>query len=331
VSQDLRSPYTENFNLNVQHQLTRAVLVQVGYVGSQSRKQITKRNINQTLPDPTGLLTIQQRRPFNGIYPNLSGITWMESAGNAQYNSLQTSLRTTSWRGVTAQASYVFAHARDDMSYARYAEPQDSYCLKCDYGNADFDIRHVFSSYLLYDVPNFAPSMPRLGKGWQTNFIFIARTGTPFSVSSGQNTSNLNGGGDRASLVAGADPFAGVVQPANAPGNWAHGYRWFNPAAFALPAKGTLGNTSRNQFYGPGFNSFDFSIFKTTPITERIKTQFRVEIFNLFNRLNLSGPNNSVGSGSGMGLIFGTYSSGGSPGIGAGEPRNVQLALKFLW
>ncbi len=164
------------------------------------------------------------------------------------------------------------------------------------------------------------------------NFIFIARSGTPFSVTSGQNTSNLLGGGDRASLVAGADPFSGVVQPTNADGNWANGYRFFNASAFVLPALGTLGNTERNQFHGPGFNSFDFSIFKTTPITERIKAQFRVEIFNLFNRLNLAGPNASVGAGSGMGLIGSTYGAAiGAPGIGAGEPRNVQLALKILF
>ncbi len=332
ISQDIRTPYTENFNLNVQHQLTRAVLIQVGYVGTQARKQVTKRNINQTLPDPTGQLTIQERRPFNTEYPNLSGISWLETAGNLQYNSLQTSLRTTSWHGVTGQASYVLSHARDDMSSSRYNEPQDSYCLKCDYGNSDYDIRHVFSSYLLYDLPNFAPSHPRLGQGWQTNLIFIARTGTPFSVFSGQNTSNLNGGGDRASLVAGADPFSGVVQPTNADGNYANGYRWFNPAAFTLPAQGTLGNTERNQFYAPGFNSVDFSIFKTTAITERIKAQFRVEIFNLFNRVNFAGPNNSVGSGSSMGLVGSTYGAAiGAPGIGAGEPRNVQLALKIVF
>jgi hypothetical protein len=66
VSQDIRSPYTQNFNLNVQHQLSRAVFVQVGYVGSQSRKQVTKRDLNQPLPDPTGLVTNSQlRRPID--------------------------------------------------------------------------------------------------------------------------------------------------------------------------------------------------------------------------------------------------------------------------
>ncbi|MFN7999013.1 MAG: carboxypeptidase regulatory-like domain-containing protein [Bryobacteraceae bacterium] len=330
VSQNLRSPYVQNFNLNIQRQITRSTLVQAGYVGSQGRKEAVKRDLNQPLPDPTGLLSIQQRRPFNSQFPNIAGISWLETSGNSQYNSFQTSVRTTLIRGLTGQIAYTLAHARDDMSYARYAEPQDSYNLKGDYGNSDFDIRHTLSAYALYDIPNFLPSLPRLGRGWQLNTIFIARTGTPFSVASGQNSSNQFGGGDRADLIG--DPYSGVVQPDNAPGNYANGYRWFNPAAFAVPAFGHFGNTARNQFYGPGFASVDFSIFKTTPIVkEKVSAQFRVEIFNLLNRVNLSGPNNSVGSGSGMGLIFGTLHSGDAPGIGAGEPRNLQLALKIIF
>ena len=246
------------------------------------------------------------------------------------YNSFQTSVRTTLVHGLTGQIAYTLAHGRDDMSYARYAEPENSYNLKGDYGNADFDIRHTLSAYALYDVPNFVPSVPRLGKGWQLNTIFIAHTGFPFSVFAGQNISNQYGGGDRADLVG--DPYSGVVQPNNVSGNLANGYRWFNPAAFALPAPGNFGNTYRNQFHGPGFASCDFSIFKTTPIVkERVSAQFRVEIFNRFNRVNLSGPANSLGSGSGMGLVYGTLHSGDAPGIGAGEPRNIQLALKILF
>ena len=330
VSQNLRSPYTQNYNINVQHQLTRSMLIQAGYVVSQSRKQAVKRDLNQPLPDPTGRLSIQQRRPFNAQFPDIAGISWLETAGNSQYNSFQTSVRTTLVHGLTGQIAYTLAHGRDDMSYARYAEPENSYNLKGDYGNADFDIRHTLSAYALYDVPNFVPSVPRLGKGWQLNTIFIAHTGFPFSVFAGQNISNQYGGGDRADLVG--DPYSGVVQPNNVSVNLANGYRWFNPAAFALPAPGNFGNTYRNQFHGPGFASCDFSIFKTTPIVkERVSAQFRVEIFNLFNRVNLSGPANSLGSGSGMGLVYGTLHSGDAPGIGAGEPRNIQLALKILF
>jgi hypothetical protein len=66
--------------------------------------------------------------------------------------------------------------------------------------------------------------------------------------------------------------------------------QWINPAAFANPAFGTYGNFTRNSIFGPGLEDVDLSLFKNTPITERINTQFRVEMFNLFNRLNLANP-----------------------------------------
>lgn len=327
VSQDLRSPYTFNYNLNVQRQLTRSTLLQIGYIGSQARKQATKRNINQPLPGTTG--DLQSRRPYNSKFPDIRNITLLETAGNSQYNSLQMSIRTSTWRGLTGQFSYTLAHSRDDMSYARNAQPMNNYNLKADYGNSDFDIRHTASAYAIYDLPNFAKSMPRLGKGWQLNAIYVHHTGTPFSAVSGQNISGNYGGSERVDLVG--DPFSGIVQPSNASGNWTNGYRLFNPAAFANPKPGTYGNTQRNQFYGPGFDAVDFSVFKTTSITEKVSVQFRVEMFNILNHLNVSGPDTCTCSGSGMGLTYATVQAYGSPGIGAGEPRNVQLALKLIW
>ena len=325
VNQNLRAPYVQNFNVNVQQQLTRFTLLQIGYVGSQARKLPVTTNINQPLPDPTGLLSQQQRRPYNTQFPQIAGITELATAGNSQYNSMQVSLRNTSWRGLTGQLSYTLSHARDNMSSARNNHPQDNYNLKGDYGNSDFDTRHNVSGFLLYDVPNFAKSVPRLGKGWQVNVLILHNSGFPFTAVAGQNISNSFSFNDRANLVG--DPFSGIVQPSNVAGNYANGYRWFNPAAFALPAKGSFGNTHRNQFYGPHFNTTDFSIFKNTPITERISAQLRVEFFNLFNQLNLGNPNTSLGAGSSMGLIFGTKNSG----IGAGVARNTQLALKIIW
>jgi hypothetical protein len=108
--------------------------------------------------------------------------------------------------------------------------------------------------------------------------------------------------------------------------------QFVNPAAFAQPAAGTFGNEKRNQFYGPGFSDVDFSIFKNTPITERVNTQFRVEMFNLFNHTNFGGlASNKLSSGS-FGRITDTIGDfNGATGIGAGEPFNVQLALKIIF
>jgi hypothetical protein len=89
-------------------------------------------------------------------------------------------------------------------------------------------------------------------------------------------------------------------------------------------------SVGRDVFTGPSFGTVDFSVVKNTPVTERISTQFRVEIYNLFNRLNPDNPTSNFSSGS-FGTISGTLSGTSAPGIGPGEPRNVQLALKIVF
>jgi hypothetical protein len=351
VNQNLESPYVQNFSLNVQHQLTPKVVFQAGYVGSQGRKLPVTRNINQPAANATPYPNLEAARPFHAAFPNFSGITELSSSGNSQYNSMQLSLRGTSWHGVTGQIAYTLAHARDDMSAARNNHPVDNNNLKGDYGNADFDTRHNVSGYVIYDLPQFGQSLPRLTKGWEFSALGSYNSGFPFSVRSGQggssDGSNTGNKEDRADLVG--NPFSGVVQPAQPQGGLVNGVQWINPAAFALNAAGTFGNTKRNQFYGPRFKTIDFSVIKNTPITERLKTQFRVEMFNVFNILNLASPGggnpatsffNPVGfgglstcicDGGSFGLITSTVHGTDAPGIGPGEPFNVQFALKFIW
>ena len=124
------------------------------------------------------------------------------------------------------------------------------------------------------------------------------------------------------------DPFQGITQPPTVNGRYEKGVRWFNTKAFGPPDPGTYGTLGRNTLYGPGFAAVDFSVFKNFRIQERYSIQFRTEIFNLFDRLNLGGPDGSI---SGDGLIYGTRHGGDAPGIGYGEPRNVQFVLKFIF
>jgi hypothetical protein len=114
---------------------------------------------------------------------------------------------------------------------------------------------------------------------------------------------------------------------------------WLNPAAFVDAAPGTWGDTGRNAYIGPGFGDVDLSVFKNTPITERVSTQLRIEMFNLFNRTNFGSP---IFNGNGgfnpnwtydnalqLSTTIGSFN--GAPGIGAGEPFNTQLALKIIF
>jgi len=326
VSQDLRSPYVQNFNLNVQYQLSRSALFQIGYVGNQARKLPYTHNINQPSPAPNNAVPAQARRPYNARFPQFSGITELATEANSHYNSLQTSLRINSWHGLSSQFQYTFGHSLDEQSAPRNSRPTDNYNLARDYSNAAFDYRHLFSGYFIYEVPQLGHSLPRLTKGWQLNSYITYDSGNPFDLTVSPDFSNTRNRSDRP--VQTGDPFAGIVQPPLVNGRYVNGIIWFNTAAFRNPDPGTFGTLKRNSFYGPDFKSFDFSIFKNTPITERVSTQFRVEIFNLFNTLNLGNPSTTL---SGGGLILGTRNGGNAPGIGFGEPRNVQFAMKVIF
>ena len=332
IDQNLRSPYVQNFSLNVQHQLTPNVMFQAGYVGSQGRKLIVTRNINQPPASVIPYPDLQTARPFFSQFPNFSGITQISSAGDSQFSSLQLSIRATHWRRLTGQLSYTFGHARDDMSDARNGSPTDNNNLKGDYGNADFDTRHNLSGYVLYDLPQIGHSLPRLTNGWELTAFWSYNSGFPFTVFSGLGDagsgSHTGNEMDRADLVG--NPFSGVVQPPHAPGV-PFTVQWINPAAFAPNKAGTFGTSRRNQFYQPSFKTIDFSIIKNTPLSERVKVQFRAELFNVFNILNLGGADNSL-SDPGFGTISSTaFAQYGNPGLGPGEPFNAQFALKIIF
>jgi hypothetical protein len=321
VSQQFVTGYSMNTTLNVQYQLAKNAVVELGYSGSLSRHLPDTLDINQI---PIGSPEVVNSRPYYSQFPDLAAINQVESVANAHFNGLLGSVRTTSFHGFTTKLSYTWGHSLDDLSYARGIIPQNSYCLRCDYGNSDFDIRNSFSMFLSYTPPQ--PSKhPNLLGGWQFNTLFSFFTGTPFTVYSGNDSSGTGEFADRAEVVS--NPFVDVPAPDRATST----YYWFNPAAFALPTQGTYGNEGRNEFYGPPTHQIDFSVFKNFRIGERVTLQFRVEIFNIFNFVNFSEPANNV-SGSNLGQVGSTYDvSFGAPGIGPGAPRNTQLALKILF
>jgi len=95
--------------------------------------------------------------------------------------------------------------------------------------------------------------------------------------------------------------------------------------------RGTFGNLERNALYGPGFKSVDVSVFKTTKLSGGTSLQLRLEMFNLFNTINWANPGAVLGTSTTFGVITNTRNANNAPGIGAGEPFNVQLAAKFIF
>ena len=338
VSQNFRTPYNYNYNLQLEKTLGRALLLQLGYVGSAGHRLLTTEDINQTAISPTlasNLLNattpaataaaqaaLQATRPYYAQFPDFGIINQIETNGSSNYNSLQAILKVREWHRFTSQFTYTWGHALDDMTAYRGTLPQDSTDLKGDYGNSDFDTRQNFTGLLNYDLPNASRWKPLLN-GWALSSLVSLHTGQPFTVFSSTDTTGTGEGEQRADQIAPA--FAGVSHAFSA-----SGVTWINAAAFVNPAPGTLGTSPRNGYYGPGYASTDFSVVKNTRITERINTQFRIEMFNLFNRINLAPPSGTVGSGLGITAdTIGDYN--GAPGIGPGEAFNIQLALKIIF
>jgi hypothetical protein len=208
----------------------------------------------------------------------------------------------------------------DDASTV--TSPQNSFNLRGDWAPSTFDTRLYTTSYVTYELPK-TKFVPIVTGGWQLNALLTFTSGNPINILAGSNVSGSGENKDRVNLVG--DPYANVPVLTNT-----LAVQYFNPAAFAKPAAGSFGNLGRDALYGPGFGSVDFSVFKNIPFNERIRAQFRAEIFNLFNRTNWANPTATFTSSS-FGQQTQTKNAASAPGLGFGEPRNVQLALKIMF
>jgi hypothetical protein len=192
---------------------------------------------------------------------------------------------------------------------------------------------HNFTALLFYNLPGRSTGPQWLLQGWQVSGLLSFHTGQPFTVFTETDNSGTNELVQRVNQVG--DPFAGVSHKM-VTANGTKFVQWVNPAAFAHPTLGTFGTMRRNQLYGPGFKDVDFSVLKNFRISERFNLQFRTEIFNLFNWANLAPPNTFNFAGpnaqNGFGQSITTIGDFvGAPGIGPGEPFNVQFALKLVF
>jgi hypothetical protein len=341
ISPTFRTAYVQNFNLNTQYQVSRNTIMQLGYVGSLGRRLFDLIDINQAAlgsgtPTGTTTATLQAGRPFfNSTVPNaktIGAINQIESEGTSNYHSLQVMLRTSNYHGLTAQGSYTLGHALDVISGTRGFAPQNSKNLGGEYGNADFDVRHTFNGYFVYEVPKFTEHMTLLTRGWQGNAFVTAFTGTPVAVKLGTSTDRSQTGEFQDRPNENGDPAAGLSRTLFTPTTGASPYvQWLSRSAFALAPLGTFGTMQRNSVRGPGFATVDASLVKNTYVREGVNLQLRAEMFNIFNHTNLANPGAGNLSSSTFGRSTSTRNNGGAPGIGPGEPFNIQFAGKIIF
>ena len=273
VNQNFRTPYFFNYNLNVQKSFGQWHGRMAGRLRGQRGPQAVDHAEHQPArrgPDGNDSLT---------AFPNYGAINQLNSIGTSNYNALQTTLRLRAWHGLSPQFAYTWAHALDLITAYRGVIPFDSNNLKAEYGNGDFDTRHNFSATLTWDIPGSSHGPKILTHGWSVNSLMTFHGGQPIGP-------EVRPGYD----IIG-DPFAGVSHsfPADT------GVTWINPAAFCindvtaardpdLPGwriRHFRWQPAPEQNYGPGYSSVDLSVLKNIPITERVRAQFRVEMFQL--------------------------------------------------
>ncbi|MGH9404241.1 MAG: carboxypeptidase regulatory-like domain-containing protein [Terriglobia bacterium] len=304
-------PYSKQWDFGVQHEFTPQVVASVMYVGSEGTHQQVNTNINQpTAPVTTG--NINQFRP----YPGWGSIGWYANDTNANYNSLQGSLRFATWHGLTSGVAYTYSHCLDYVDNDNSGFYNNNYNLNAEYGNCGFDVRHVLEINYVYDLPiaGNAKGVTRtmLG-GWQLSGITSLYSGLPLTIGSSADSAHCGCGGYRANLIGNANSGPKSVN------------EWFNTGAFAAPANNTFGDAARNIVYGAGIDNFDVSLFKNFagipfPANKEGATlQLRFEFFNFFNTTQFNSFSTTLQNGN-FGQATGTR-----------LPREIQLGAQFMF
>jgi hypothetical protein len=311
-------PYVQQYNLTVQHEFGRSWSAQIAYVGNTLRKLYYLTDINFPVYEPGGLITtagLNARRPYEPTPSTYQFgiIDQYRPENNSSYNGLQTMLTKRFAHQFSLGASYVWQSSIGLTNGG--AGAIDSPNTRIDRGPIPQSIRgSVFVASYLWVSPQIA-HWGFVGKqvlsGWQLNGITTVRDGAPYNVTSGVDT-NLDGVSttDRPNKVGNPKISGGRSRTAKIT-------QYINPAAFQQVLAGTpYGNVSYDSQKAPPYINTDFSAFKNFTL-EKGTLQFRGELYNLFNYVNLNAPKAVLTSPS-FGQISGDVS-----------PRIVQFALRY--
>lgn len=314
---DLKTPWMEHWNLNVQHQIGQTRSLEVAYVGSRGHDLISARDMNQAPARPN---------PFN-LRPNpaFADITLIESRAASQYNALQVRYQQRPSSGTSLLLSYTFGKSTDDASgfFTSAGDPnfpQNSLDPGAERGRSSFDVRHRFSMSATRPLP-FGTGQKLLAHlGWLSKAladmevlaVATLESGRPFTVALLPDIDNSNTG--RSNLGFGNNDRPNVTGDAAV--SDPTGDRWFNTAAFSMPAFGTFGHSGRNTLTGPGFKTLNVALVKRIHVGMTGTLELRAEAFNLFDHVNYNLPDAFFGS-----PTFGRI-------LSAQSPRRIQFGVR---
>jgi hypothetical protein len=320
--------YAQQWNLNIQRQVGRDWLFELGYYGNQATHLLRRIFGN---PSPRGAGNIDAKRRYksivlpgsNRIVSPLGPVLRHEWSGNSNFHSLQTKAEKRFSSGFTLLSSYIWSKTIGDTcgfagsGNAPDCNYQDPANMRLERGLDNQHMAHRFVHSSIWELPfgsgrqwgnSWTGPVKALLGGWSVADIVTIETGQPFSVTNSTdqaNTGELN----RPNLVGKAALKRGerAVE------------KWFNTAAFVANERYAFGNTARNILTQPGVANIDFATYKRFVVSEKLSAQFRFEAFNLFNTPHFGAPNGQFGNRN-----FGRVTS-------AGRPRTLQFGLKFVF
>jgi hypothetical protein len=322
-----RKPREYMWNFSIQKSIAKDWLLEVAYVGAQSRL-LSKRYNSDAPAVPGNLYNVV---PNSEIFPNLGGMLYSSSAGKANYNALDTKLERRFGNGFSVLLAYGWSHSIDTDSGGSYGSPNlNPANFQLDKGSSDFDIRQRFVGSIIYELPfgrgkqlfsSASGVLNQIIGGWQLNLIPTFQSGVNRTVTS-PNTStiayitqhaNATGISPGSSFVLNGQ----TIVPGQGFGGNNSSLYWFNPNAFSQAAPLTFGTAGRDIIASPGFANWDASLFKAFPVHEGVTLTFRAEVFDTFNQVRFDPPNLDASS-----PFFGQIQS-------AEQPRIIQLGLRL--
>ena len=322
--------YVHQWNLSVQKQLGADWLVAGNYIGNSTIHVQGAFEANPVIYIPgascviagvpytpcSGTNNTNQRRALHlqdavkGQY--YGSVTELSDDGTSNYNGLLLSVQRRQSNGITVQGNYTWSHCIGDALVAAGASTQSGIYpgrRGAERGSCGADVRHVFNMSTVYQTPQFSNNTLRvLGSNWQISGIVRLLSGSPLSVTSGFDTALTAATGNNRANQLLADPYL--------PNKSVDG--WLNIAAFARPANGEWGNSSK-EIRGPGVITINMGLTRKFQLRENQSIEFRAEAFNMPNHMNPGSPISAINNPN-----FGKIQS-------AGDPRIMQMALKYVF
>ena len=340
---NLRTPYVMAFNLGFQQKIGSATL-EMNYVGKQGRHGLIPFDQNPAIYDCTGAYfqtnpsvycatadTSDTSYAQRVKYPNYNaggqGIVDNASIATSNYNGLQVIYTQRSRKSLSTVTSYTYSRSLDEQSDgATNIANVPTYNIRDNYGPSDFQATHVFNMGWVYRLPRTSSKnvvYKAVANGWSFGGVYNVRTGNPFSAYVSGDRSLTDSRTQRMSILPGMSPYL----PSNRH-RLEKVAQWYNVAAFAQPALGTYGNTSRNMIYGPAYTQINFRLSRTFSLYEQYNLQFSTEALNVFNTPNLGKPGNSFSSSlttaTNVGRILNTV---GTNGAATTNGRRIQISM----